>query len=127
MATGYRSGQTPNFRNKRQYGALYERRAEDYLRAQGLTPVQRNYQCKPGEIDLVMRQGDTLVFVEVRFRQREDFGGAAMSVTYGKQQKLRRAALCYLQMKGLNEAHQSCRFDLVAIDGDQVNWIQNAF
>ncbi|WP_107850919.1 YraN family protein [Oceanimonas marisflavi] len=126
MATGFPSDKSPGS-NKRAYGAIHERRAEDYLQAQGLQPVTRNYQCKLGEIDLIMRQGNTLVFVEVRFRQRSQFGGAAVSVTRAKQAKLRRTALCYLHMKGLNEAHQSCRFDLVACDGDQINWIQNAF
>lgn len=127
MATGFSSGKKPEQQNKREHGALYERRAESYLQAQGLQPVTRNYQCKLGEIDLIMCQGQTLVFVEVRFRNSGQFGGAAMSVTHTKQRKVRRAALCYLQMKGLNEAHQSCRFDLVAIDGNQINWIANAF
>lgn len=126
MATGFPSNSKPGH-NKRAHGALYERRAEDYLRTQGLLPVARNYQCKLGEIDLIMRQGKTLVFVEVRYRQNRRFGGAAVSVTATKQQRLRRAALSYLHMKGLNEAHQPCRFDLVACDGDQLNWIPNAF
>lgn len=126
MATGFPSNNNPNH-NKRAHGALYERRAEDYLQRQGLRPETRNYQCKLGEIDLIMRQGSTLVFIEVRYRQSRNFGGAAVSVTAAKQQRLRRTALCYLHMKGLNEAHQPCRFDLVACDGEQINWIQNAF
>lgn len=87
----------------------------------------RNYLCKLGEIDLIMSVGNTLVFVEVRYRKNNHFGGAAASVTPAKQQKLRRAAHCYLQSKGLNESLQSCRFDLVACEGTDIHWISNAF
>jgi putative endonuclease len=95
--------------------------------ARGLSLVERNYQCKLGEIDLIMRSDDTLVFVEVRYRKATHFGGAAASVSPAKQQRLRRAALSYLQSKGLNESRQSCRFDLVACEGTDINWIANAF
>ncbi len=94
---------------------------------QGLKLRMRNYLCKLGEIDLVMSAGKTLVFVEVRYRKNNHFGGAAASVTPAKQQKLRRAAHCYLQAKGLNESQQPCRFDLVACEGNDVHWIPNAF
>lgn len=87
----------------------------------------RNYWCKLGEIDLIMRHHNTLVFVEVRYRNNASFGGAAASVTPAKQQKLRRAALCYLQAHQLNESQQSCRFDLIACEGEQLHWIENAF
>lgn len=87
----------------------------------------RNYWCKLGEIDLIMRDGPTLVFVEVRYRSHGYFGGAAASVTPAKQRKLRRAALCYLQAQGLNEAQQSCRFDLIAYEGLALQWLENVF
>ncbi|MBO1519284.1 YraN family protein [Oceanisphaera pacifica] len=111
-------------RNK---GELFERQAEQYLLDQGLQLQMRNYLCKLGEIDLVMSSGRTLVFVEVRYRKSNLFGGAAASVTPAKQQKLRRAAHCYLQSQGLNESKQSCRFDLVACEGSHIHWIPNAF
>lgn len=121
MANGYPAG------SKRAQGDWHERRAERFLLDRGLSLITRNFQCKLGEIDLIMRTGHTLVFVEVRYRKHRHFGGAAASVTPTKQQRLRRAALSYLQAKGLNESSQSCRFDLVACDGDDINWIPNAF
>ena len=108
-------------------GQQFERRAEQYLLSQGLTLLMRNYWCKLGEIDLIMTHDKTLVFVEVRYRSHDYFGGAAASVTPAKQQKLRRAALCYLQTQGLNEAQQPCRFDLIAFEGLELHWLQNAF
>lgn len=121
MANGFPAG------SKRDQGERYERRAEQFLLGRGLYLIERNYQCKLGEIDLIMRSDDTLVFVEVRYRKNTHFGGAAASVSPAKQQRLRRAALSYLQSKGLNESRQSCRFDLVACEGTDINWIANAF
>jgi putative endonuclease len=94
-----------------------------YLQRQGLTLVDRNVRCKTGEIDLIMRHGDTLVFVEVRKRANARYGGAAASVTYSKQMKLLRAAQFYLQRFRTPPA---CRFDVVAIDGEELNWIKSA-
>ena len=108
-------------------GEKFERRAEQFLLSQGLTLVARNYWCKLGEIDLIMYSGQTLVFVEVRYRSHDYFGGAAASVTLSKQQKLRRAALCYLQAQGFNESQQPCRFDLIAFEGSELHWLENAF
>ncbi len=113
--------------SSRARGDQFERQAERYLLEQGLTLVMRNYHCKLGEIDLIMSTGQTLIFVEVRYRKNSLFGGAAVSVTPAKQQRLRRAALCYLQSKGLNESQQPCRFDLVACEGANTHWIPNAF
>ncbi|WP_445401348.1 YraN family protein [Zobellella sp. An-6] len=121
MAPGYPAG------TSRARGEQFERRAEQYLLEQGLSLVVRNYQCRLGEIDLIMRAGTTLVFVEVRYRKSAHFGGALASVTAAKQQRLRRTALSYLQSQGLNESRQSCRFDLVACDGNAIDWIPNAF
>ncbi len=121
MANGY------PLNTSRARGDQFERRAEQFLLEQGLTLLVRNYQCKLGEIDLIMSTGSTLIFVEVRYRKNSCFGGAAASVTPAKQQRLRRTAHCYMQSKGLNESRQSCRFDLVACEGNQVHWIPNAF
>ena len=110
---------------KTQIGQHAESRAEAFLEAQGLKPVARNWRCRFGEIDLVMRDGATLVFVEVRLRRRSDFGGAAASVTTAKQQKLLAAARQYLA--GLKTL-PACRFDVVALDGSAApEWIRNAF
>ena len=106
-------------------GQSAESRAEAFLQAQGLQPVARNWRCRFGEIDLIMQDGATRVFVEVRLRSRDDFGGAAASVTPAKQRKLLAAARQYLAtLKTL----PPCRFDVVALCGRAApEWIRNAF
>ena len=106
-------------------GQFYEQQALVYLQQQGLQLVQQNYSCRFGEIDLVMRQQQILVFVEVKFRRNNHFGGAAAAVTQSKQQKLSRTAQYYLQTAG----QQHCRFDVVAITEQpaEIRWIKNAF
>nr|WP_315258529.1 YraN family protein [uncultured Duganella sp.] len=104
-------------------GRLGEERALAHLQAHGLTLLERNFLCKSGEIDLVMQEGPTLVFVEVRRRASAKFGGAVYSVTPAKQQRLFRAAQYYLLR---HKIPPPCRFDLVAIDGEKLSWIQNA-
>ncbi|QIZ78520.1 YraN family protein [Ferrimonas lipolytica] len=106
-------------------GNKAEDQARRYLQRQGLRFVAANVQCRFGEIDLIMQQQDILVFVEVKFRQRDDFGGALAAITAGKQQKLRRTAQWYLQQQGSLEC--PCRFDVVAITGADIQWIENAF
>ncbi len=106
-------------------GEAAEARALEWLRRRGLEPVARNYRCRGGEIDLVMRDGETLVFVEVRYRSHRGFGTAAESVDARKQQRLRRAASHYLQRL---PSPPPCRFDIVGIDADErIDWIRNAF
>lgn len=104
-------------------GAAAEDAALVYLSRQGLALVERNFRCRGGEIDLVMREGETLVFVEVRRRASARFGGAAASIDAGKRARLAIAAQTYLQRYRMPPA---CRFDVVAIDGDAVSWIRNA-
>jgi len=109
-------------------GAQAERAACDHLCARGLKLHLRNYRCRSGEIDLIMHDGETLVFVEVRYRSSNRFGGAAASVNASKQQKLIRAAQTFLVERRLNQA--PCRFDVVTVtphDGAMsVDWIPNA-
>jgi putative endonuclease len=93
------------------------------LRQQGLTLVERNFRCKGGEIDLVMQDSCALVFVEVRKRADKSHGGAAASVTHGKQKRLIIAAQIYLQRYKMPPA---CRFDVIAIDGAELIWLKNA-
>ena len=107
----------------RKQGDQAENKACQYLLDSGLILVEKNYNCKLGEIDLIMKDRDTLVFIEVRYRKNTNFGGAALSVTKSKQDKLVRAANHYL----LKARHvPACRFDVVAIENTTVNWIQNA-
>jgi putative endonuclease len=105
-------------------------RAEDaaviFLQQNGLNMVARNYQCRFGEIDIIARDGDALVFVEVRMRSGGAFGGAAASITRAKQEKLLRTARHYLS--GLARA-PACRFDAVLIGGGNSppEWLKNVF
>lgn len=108
-------------------GKHFELMAEQRLQSAGLQPLWRNYRCRGGEIDLIMRQGQTLIFVEVRYRADRRHGGAAASITRTKQQRVQLAARHYLQQHGLNEAQQACRFDVVVFEGNTSEWIQNAF
>lgn len=108
-------------------GAQAEDLAAQWLARQGLKVVTRNYRCRFGEIDLVARDGQTLVFVEVRLRAPSRFGGAAASVTATKRQKLLAAAQHYLASL---PAQPACRFDVIALDRldpARVVWIRDAF
>jgi putative endonuclease len=104
-------------------GQAGEDQALAYLTGHGLVLVLRNFRCKAGEIDLIMRERQTLVFVEVRKRAASGFGGAAESVTYRKQQRLILAAQFFLLRFATPPI---CRFDVVAIDSDQVSWLKDA-
>lgn len=107
-------------------GAQMEAAAAEYLQRAGLRIEARNFHCRRGEIDLIARDGDTLVFVEVRFRRDSRYGGAGATVDANKQRKLLAAAETYLQRHKLD---CPCRFDVMAIDGsaDNIQWITNAF
>ncbi len=107
-------------------GAAAEQLAADYLQGRGLRLVARNFRVRGGEIDLVCRDGTTTVFVEVRLRHRKDFGGAAASITAGKQARLVLAARHWLQRHG----EAPCRFDCVLLDGlepENIEWLRDAF
>jgi len=112
-------------------GHRYETLACAHLRRHGLTLLARNYRCRLGEIDLVMRERDCLVFVEVRYRALQRYGGPLASVGSDKQRRLIRTAqhflLCHPQC-----ARYGCRFDVVAVSraptGEvAIDWIRAAF
>jgi putative endonuclease len=105
-------------------GAAAEARAEAHLAAHGLVLVARNWRCRMGEIDLIMKDGATLVFVEVRSRAHGGFGGAAASITGAKQRRIALAARHYLA--GLGKT-PPCRFDAVLIEDGRLEWIRDAF
>ena len=103
-----------------------EQLAADFLHQRGLRVVERNYRCRGGEIDLICEDGKTLVFIEVRLRSNERFGGAAASITGAKQQRVILAARHYLASR----VERPCRFDAVLLDRldpDHIEWIKNAF
>ncbi|WP_257264120.1 YraN family protein [Endozoicomonas sp. ONNA2] len=113
-------------------GADAENRALLFLRQQGLTLLHRNFACKTGEVDLVMLEHDTLVFIEVRSRSQVQFGNAASSIDRNKQHKIRKTAAVYLQ-KYRQHSHRICRFDAISIDNhdatgqNSLKWIKSAF
>ena len=109
--------------SKQRQGQLGEQRALTYLKAQGLTLVEANFSCKLGEIDLILRDGENLVFVEVRERADKSHGGAAASITPAKIGRIVRAAELYLQRFA---RPPPCRIDVVAIDGDSLEWLRDA-
>lgn len=107
-------------------GAAAEALVADYLQRQGLRVLMRNFRVRGGEIDLVCREGATLVFVEVRLRRRADYGGAAASITTQKQRRLVLAARHYLARHG----EQPARFDCVLLDAlseGALTWLRDAF
>ena len=121
----------PKAATKKESGDAAELRALAHLLAQGLTLVQRNYRvargpnARGGEIDLILRERDgTLVFAEVRARRSNSHGGAAASVTATKQRSLILAAQHFLRTQ---RTLPQCRFDVVAIDGDRIEWLRGAF
>lgn len=107
-----------------------EAAARDHLEANGLRLVETNANFRVGEIDLVMDDGEHLVFVEVRYRARSDFGDGADSVDWRKMRKLARAAEAWL-LRHPQSAHRPCRFDVVSASGDAASpaleWIRDAF
>ena len=111
----------------RETGQVAEQRALVYLKQQGLKLITTNYLTRFGEIDLIMRDGDVLVFTEVRMRSRADFGGAGASITRTKQAKLVKTAQQYLMQFNRPPA---CRFDAVllgATSDGTIEWIRDAF
>ena len=112
--------------NKRAVGKLYEEKAAAYLKDQGLRIIRRNYRVRTGEIDLIAQDGEYLVFVEVKYRSTGKSGCALCAVAAAKQRSISRTAVHYLSTAG-KEGDIPCRFDVVGFDGEQVQWVKNAF
>ncbi|UZE95571.1 YraN family protein [Alkalimarinus alittae] len=118
--------------NTTEQGSFYEEMAHRYLQKQGLTLLEKNFRHRQGEIDLIMRHDNTLVFVEVRYRKQDFFGSAEESITYRKQQSIISTANYFLMKKKLWDT--SCRFDAITIkpskrpfQSHDINWIVSAF
>lgn len=108
-------------------GTESEDRALRFLESKGLQLVARNWRCRLGELDLVLRDGDTIVVAEVRGRSRPEFGGGAESVDWRKQQRIARATQQMLARRR-DLADRPLRFDIVALDGSGgIQWLQGAF
>ena len=112
--------------NENNAGLAAEKLAATFLSTHGLKLVTQNYHCRFGEIDLIMRDANTLVFIEVRLRSNKQFGSAAASITPQKQQKLMLTAQHYLQQ---HPEKNPCRFDVLLMDKvdiGAITWLKNA-
>lgn len=112
--------------NKRQTGTAYEERAAAYLEEQGMQILQKNYRCRQGEIDLIAKDGTYLVFVEVKYRRDLRSGHPSEAVDFRKQKRILYAARYFYYEKKIPES-MPCRFDVVSILGDKMEYIRNAF
>lgn len=112
--------------NKKEIGAKYEALAAEFLEAKGYEILEKNFRCRQGEIDLIVCDGKYLVFVEVKYRSSSQYGSAVTAVSYKKQQTISCVAAFYLLKNRLSE-DTPCRFDVIAIDGDEVKHYENAF
>ena len=117
--------------DRRVRGQAAEAIARAHLESNGLRLLSQNWLCRRGELDLVMLDADTVVFVEVRYRLHAEFGGALASIDGRKQQRLALAANLFLQQAPRLATHP-CRFDVVALQGQghagqPLQWLKNAF
>lgn len=111
-------------------GALYEEIALRHAQGQGLGLIARNFNCRFGELDLILCEGNIVVFLEVRYRKSQQYGGAMQSIGMQKRERLLKAASLFLQARP-ELARHACRFDVMAIAGTpqqpEINWQRNAF
>ena len=117
----------PRQLTSKQTGDVWEAAARRWLESKGLHFVAANVRERGGEIDLIMRDGKTTVFVEVRYRRSAQFGGAAASVTWSKQHKLLQTARLWLARHNGSFDTVDCRFDVLAFTGNDVEWFKDAF
>ncbi|PLR41221.1 YraN family protein [Chimaeribacter californicus] len=111
----------------RHTGTAYEQQARRYLEQAGLRFEAANVTVRGGELDLIMRDRETWVFVEVRYRRNAAFGGAAASITRQKRRRLLHAAGVWLALRQASFDTTPCRFDVLAITGESLEWLPNAF
>lgn len=117
-----------------QVGQINETISSRYLISQGLRYITQNFHSRQGEIDLIMQDQETLVFIEVKYRRNNSFGGAIAAISDKKKLKIRQTATFYLQKHGLSAYNTPCRFDVVTLQGNNDNhstplitWLKNAF
>lgn len=110
-------------------GKKVEKLVSSYLEQRGLKLITSNYRCKFGEVDLIMSDEDVLVFIEVRYRKKSDYGDGVATVDRFKRNKIKKAAVHYLQKNDLYD-EVPCRFDVVSVSGGlqkKISWIKDAF
>lgn len=111
--------------NKRKIGSLGEDMAAEFLKSRGVKILERNYQNRFGEIDIIAREDDTLLFIEVKYRKNESFGYPLEAVDFKKRQNIKNMARFFL-----NENHyfnMNIRFDCIGIMGSNIDWVKGAF
>ena len=113
-------------KNNRQIGSKYEQLAADYLKKQGYCIVERNYYTPYGEIDIIAKQDEVLVFVEIKYRSNRRYGAATDAVDHRKQWRISKSAMYYYAYHGYEE-QRPCRFDVITVQGSAVTHIQDAF
>jgi len=109
--------------NKREKGGEFEEKAAEYLRGQGLVVLEKNYQTKLGEIDLICKDGDTIVFVEVKYRKTNDYGEGMEAVDVKKIRKMYKTAEIYIALKRFKNCN--FRFDCVSFLGSETKWLKH--
>lgn len=112
--------------NRREVGASYEKLAAEYLRQQGYEIIDCNFRCRQGEIDIVAKDHGTLVFVEVKYRSSRTSGSPLEAVDGKKQRVISKTAAYYCYRHGYGES-TPCRFDVVAVSGNEIVLVKNAF
>lgn len=112
--------------NKRSQGAQKEQQVCAYLLSRGIEIIERNFRCRQGEIDIIGYDGEYLVFFEVKYRSSQNKGNAAEAVGYAKQKRICRVADYYRMLHHCMES-TPIRFDVVAVDGEKVTWLKDAF
>ena len=112
--------------NKRELGAIYEKKAVELLLEKGYQILETNYRNRMGEIDIIAKDGMYVCFIEVKFRTNETFGSPLEAVDRKKQNRIRKVAQYYLMCHGKTE-WTPCRFDVIAYEGESVVHLENAF
>ncbi|MBO4834524.1 MAG: YraN family protein [Lachnospiraceae bacterium] len=115
-----------NQNNKRALGGRQEDLACRFLEQQGILILERNYRVKIGEIDIIAKEGNEICFIEVKYRASRKYGGASYAISHQKQEKIRRVAQWYISSHHLGN-NVFFRFDAVLIDGDEIQYIRNAW
>lgn len=110
--------------NKREIGSFYENEVCDFLVSKGIEIIDRNYFCKFGEVDIIGREGDTLIFFEVKYRSSNRYGNPLEAIDIRKQKRIINCARFYTAYK---YADLFIRFDAVGVIGKEIEWIKNAF
>lgn len=116
----------PLSQNKRATGTAYELKAEEYLLGSGYKILERNFQNRSGEIDLIVKKDGQIHFVEVKYRTTSTCGSPLEAVNFRKQNQIRKVAMYYLMKNKLSE-WTPCQFDVIAFEGEKMTHLENAF